>query len=299
MARATQPASPVTAFNEALWRHDDAAIARLAPQIDPNAVDRWHRAPLAMAAQYGELPTVRRLLARGARPDADRRCLTPITYAARRGAVDIVDALRDAGATMSIATSIYLGDRAAVSRALASMAATTVDEEATPLLLHAAESLHADIVVLLLDAGADLAAADRFGETALHRVADLRRADDQRAAGVAALLVDRGAQVDARNRDEVTPLHQAVRARNLAVVELLLARGADANARDKRGSTPLHRAISPTGASGTAGVDAAPFVAALLAHGANPDQRDTRGRSPRAAAKRGVLDPTPRRRSAR
>jgi ankyrin repeat protein len=293
MARATRPASPVTAFNEALWRHDDAAIARLAPRIDPNAVDRWHRAPLAMAAQYGDLATVRGLLGRGARPDADRRYLTPITYAARRGACDIVDALRDAGATVSIATSIYLGDRAAVSRALGAiaMAATAVDEEGTPLLLHAAESLHAEIVVLLLDAGADVAAADRFGETALHRVADLRHADGERASGVAALLVDRGAQVDARNRDDVTPLHQAVRARNLAVVELLLARGADANTRDKRGSTPLHRAVSSTGAGGTAGVDAAPFVAALLAHGANPDQRDARARSPRAAAKCGVFGP--------
>jgi ankyrin repeat protein len=296
MARATQPASPVTAFNEALWRHDDAAIARLAPRIDPNTVDRWQRAPLAMAAQYGEIATVRQLLARGARPDADRRYLTPITYAARRGACDIVDALRDAGATVSIATSIYLGDRAAVSRALASTAATTVDEEGTPLLLHAAESLHADIAAVLLDAGAGVAAADRFGETALHRVADLRHADGKRASKAAALLIDRGAQVDARNRDEVTPLHQAVRARNLAVVELLLARAADPNARDKRGSTPLHRAVSSTGASGTAGVDAAPFVAALLAHGADPDQRDARGRSPRAAAKRGVFGPAPGRR---
>lgn len=290
MAR-EQPAASVTAFNEALWRHDEAAIARLIPRIDPNTVDRWHRAPLAMAAQYGELATVQRLLARGARPDADRTYLTPITYAARRGAGELVDALRDAGATLSIATSIYLGDRAAVSRDLASGAATIVDEEGTPLLLHAAESLHVDVLALVLDAGADIAAADRFGETALHRVADLRRTDGERASRVAALLLDRGAQVDARNRDDVTPLHQAVRARNLSVVELLLARGADANARDKRGSTPLHRAVSSTGAGGTAGIDAAPFVAALLAHGANPDQRSARGRSPRAAARRGVFPP--------
>jgi ankyrin repeat protein len=297
MARAKQPDRSVTALNEALWRHDDAAIARLVPTIDPNTVDRWQRSPLAMAAQYAGVAAVRLLLARGARPDADRTCLTPLAYAARRGAADIIDVLRNAGATVSITTSIYLGDRAAVSRALTSVAATTLDEEGTPLLLHAAESLHTDIVALLLDAGVDIAVADRFGETALHRVADLRRADGERAVRAAELLIDRGAPVDAHNRDDVTALHQAVRARNLAVVELLLARGADANARDKRGSTPLHRAVSSTGAGGTAGVDAAPFVAALLAHGANPDQRDDRGRSPRAAAKRGVFGPANGRRA--
>jgi len=297
MARAKQPDRSVTALNEALWRHDDAAVARLVPVIDPNTVDRWQRAPLAMAAQYAGVAAVRLLLARGARPDADRTLLTPLAYAARRGAADILDALRDAGATVSIATSIYLGDRSAVSRALVSVAPTTLDEEGTPLLLHAAESLHADMVTLLLDAGVDIASADRFGETALHRVADLRRTDGECVPRVAALLIDRGAPVDARNRDDVTPLHQAVRARSLAVVELLLARGADANARDKRGSTPLHRAVSSTGAGGTAGVDAAPFVAALLAHGANPDQRDAGDRSPRAAAKRGVFGAAPGKRA--
>jgi ankyrin repeat protein len=147
-----------------------------------------------------------------------------------------------------------------------------------PLLFHAAQSLHDEIVGDLLDRGADVAATSAFGETALHRVANLRRADGPKAARVAMLLIDRGAPVDAPNRDRVTPLHQAVRARNLAVVEVLLERGADPNAADKRGSTPLHRASSSTGAGGTAGVDAAPFVELLLAHGADPKQKDKRGR---------------------
>ena len=276
-----------SAFNEALWKHDGATVERLMPTIDPNAVDRWHRAPLAMAAHYGDAAIVRQLLERGARPDADRTLLTPIAYAAQRGDEETVEVLRKAGATISIVTSTYLDDRAAITTA----AVTVVDEEGTPLLLHAAQSLHAEILALMLDAGADIAATDRFAETALHRIADLRRAD-QRAARIGALLIDRGAVVDARNRDQVTPLHQAVRARNLAVVELLLARGADANARDKRGSSPLHRAVSSSGAGNTGGVDSTPFVAALLAHGANPDQQDEHGRSPRSAAKPRVFAPS-------
>jgi ankyrin repeat protein len=273
----------VTAFNEALWRGEAETVARLAKRIDANGEDRWRRKPLAMAAQYGDLALVTFLLGRGAAADAGRQYLTPITYAARRGAADIVSRLRDAGARVSIATSVYLGDRFAVARA--PEAVTLVDEDDTPLLLHAAESLHGDIVADLIDRGAVVAATDRFGETALHRVADVRQAEPERASAVAALLLDRGAAVDAVNRDDITPLHQAVRARNLAVTRVLLARGANSNARDKRGSTPLHRAVVSTGAGGTRGIDSTPFVETLLAHGADADLPDERGRTPRAAAR--------------
>jgi ankyrin repeat protein len=273
----------VSAFNEALWRGETETVARLLPKIDPDGEDRWHRRPLAMAAQYGGLALVKLLLGRGAAPDAGRLYLTPVTYAARRGADDIVAALRDAGATVSVATSVYLGDRRAIARA--AEAARVVDEDGTPLLLHAVESLHAEVVADLIDRGAVLSAGDRFGETALHRIADLRNASPESASAVATLLLDRGAAVDAVNRDDVTPLHQAVRARNLAVARVLLARGANPNARDKRGSTPLHRAVTATGAGGTAGADATPLVEVLLAHGADAGVPDKRGRTARAAAR--------------
>ncbi|OLD65346.1 MAG: hypothetical protein AUI47_02350 [Acidobacteria bacterium 13_1_40CM_2_68_5] len=61
---------------------------------------------------------------------------------------------------------------------------------------------------------------------------------------VADLLLDRGADVNARSRStrfarENTPLHAAAANRNVAVAELLIARGADVNARDGSGFTPL------------------------------------------------------------
>jgi ankyrin repeat protein len=276
-------------FNEALWRGDHAKVARLASKIDPNGADRWNRSALAMAAQYGDLALVEKLVRRGAKLDQGRTYLTPITIAARRGAADIVAWLRDAGATISIATQIYLGDTAAVSRALAKDAslASAIDEDGTPLLLHAAESCHVDIAALFLDHGASLALADRTGETALHHVADIRRSAGDDAARMATFLIDRGAIVDARTRDDVTPLHQAVRARHVAVATVLLARGADPNAGDKRGSTPLHRAVTGTGASNTAGT--APLMVTLtrllVDHGGDPDRADARGRTPRAAAR--------------
>jgi ankyrin repeat protein len=60
------------------------------------------------------------------------------------------------------------------------------------------------------------------------------------------LLLDRGAEVGlaARNSMKVQPLHAAVASRNAESVALLLERGADVNARQQVGYTPLMGAAS-------------------------------------------------------
>jgi ankyrin repeat protein len=289
----------VATFCRALWRGEKEVVARLAPLIDPNGRDRWGNTPLLMAAQYGNSSLVSLLVRRGAEVDQGRRLLTPIALAARRGDSSIVEYLRDEGALMSIVAWTYLGEDARVAQELDRdpLRAAVRDELGTPLIHHAAESLRASIVTLLIDHGASVAETDPNGETPLHRVADIRRAPGAEAGTMATLLLDRGADPNARNWDDVTPLHQAVRARNLAVVEVLLARGADSNARDRsRGSTPLRRAVSGTGAGGTAGTAdlLAPLTRVLLEHGADPDLRDKHGVSMDASARdprvRAVLD---------
>jgi ankyrin repeat protein len=280
----------VTAFCEAIWRHDAKTLAALGRRVDPNALDRWRRSPLLVAAEVGDLALVKLLVERGGEVDQGRRHLTPVTLAARRGDLATVRFLRDRGATMSLVSWIYLCDRRQVARALAGdpALARLRDELGTPVLHHAVEALAAELVELLLERGAGVAEADANGETALHRVADMRPRAPAAAARMAALLIDRGADPNARNWDDVTPLHQGVRRRNLAVVEVLLARGADVNARDRgRGSTPLRRAVSGTGASGTAGTSALmlPLARLLLEHGADPEAKDKRGATVLASAR--------------
>jgi ankyrin repeat protein len=272
----------VTEFCRALWRGEKDVVTRLAPVIDPNGLDRWGHTPLSMAVQYGDLALVSFLVRRGSEVNQGREFLTPVTLAARRGDSSIFEYLRDEGAVLSIVTWTYLGQDGLIVQELARdpRRVDLRDEAGTPLIHHAVEALRPGIVSLLLDQGASIGVTDPNGESCLHRLADMRRTPAGESGRMATLLLDREADPNARNWDDVTPLHQAVRARNLGVVEVLLARGADPNARDKsRGSTPLRRAVSGTGAGGTAGTAdlMAPLTRLLLKYGADPDMRDKRG----------------------
>ena len=60
---------------------------------------------------------------------------------------------------------------------------------------------------------------------------------------VTQLLIDSGAQVQARNHQAVTPLHLAAANHQLEVAQALLQHGADPNAQTTFGATPLDLAI--------------------------------------------------------
>jgi uncharacterized protein len=93
-----------------------------------------------------------------------------------------------------------------------------------------------DRLAVLLAGGADADAVTADGFTALHIAAFFGKPEAAR------LLLDRGADVDARGRGWMTgtPLHSAASGRHVDVVEILLAAGADPNARQSGGWTPLH-----------------------------------------------------------
>jgi ankyrin repeat protein len=133
--------SNVEVFCRALWRHEDKTIAALAGRVDPNGPERWGHTPLLMAVKYGDLSLVSLLVGRGGDVDQRRKYLTPITLAAHRKAYDIVNFLRAEGATLSIATWLYLGDRQSIEQELVRdpMQSRLRDEEGTPILHHAVE----------------------------------------------------------------------------------------------------------------------------------------------------------------
>ena len=126
-------------------------------------------------------------------------------------------------------------------------------------LIDAARRGDAEAVRTLLDAGADVNAAQGDGMTALHWAAERGH------AAVAEHLIAASADVGATTRlGGQTPLHVASRGGRGAIVRMLLEAGSDpAAVATSSGVTPLHLAA--------AAIDGTDAVATLLAQGTNPD----------------------------
>ena len=107
-----------------------------------------------------------------------------------------------------------------------------------------------------------------------------------RAANIAELLLQHGADPNQRLSGAETPLMLAVSQNNLPAVRALLANGAKPNLQDTNGSTALHVAYATQ-----RGND---MLAALVDAGADPALRDAAGRLPREVrAEAAVTAPAP------
>ena len=84
------------------------------------------------------------------------------------------------------------------------------------------------------------------------------------------LLIDKGADVNAKNRRASTPLHWAIH--DQAKVHLLLSKGADVNSKQVQGRTPLFLA--------TILGDSVPTIRLLLGSGADPNLASANGQTP-------------------
>jgi uncharacterized protein len=127
--------------------------------------------------------------------------------------------------------ALYRGDGEAVDSALAGEPALTIFEAAAVGKLDRVHEL------LLLEAGfVDLVSPDGF--TALHLASFFGHAD------VAAELLRRGADVNAvaQNQLGVHPINSAAAGNHTDVVQVLLDHGADPNAREAAGFAPIHAA---------------------------------------------------------
>lgn len=97
-----------------------------------------------------------------------------------------------------------------------------------------------EIVRLLLDHGANADAKNRQGKNSLDLVSRGKYGSEEDGVRIAQLLLERGADVNAPDKDHWTPLHSASYFGRPEILRVFLDHGATANVENDDGETPLN-----------------------------------------------------------
>jgi ankyrin repeat protein len=228
--------------------HADAARLLLERRASVEARSRDGSTPLHLAAEVDSAAVVSLLLRHGADALAQSKSRrTPLHVAAERGSCSAVATLLDQ----------------APKEALSALSA--VDHRGDVPLLHATSRGHANVVRLLLTAGADPHCSSRRGEGALQQAVDKAQSE------VAAALLEGGASVSVLRTCRASPLFDVAERGDASMLEVLLRHGADGTARDDRGYTVLHVAAEQNRHE---------VVSSLLRLGADANVRGDDARTP-------------------
>ena len=174
---------------------------------------------------------------------------TALMLASKKGNVDAMNLLLTAGANRDIQDSD--GDTwlhyAVCGDCSKDVLQTVIDQGAelnstnkqnrTPLLLASIEG-NADAIMVLLNAGANQAIEDAYGNTWLHCVVSGDCSKD-----ILQTVTDLGAEVNATNKQYCTALMFASVKGNIDAMNVLLNTGANRNIQDADGNTWLHYAV--------------------------------------------------------
>ena len=199
--------------------------------------------PLHLAAIYGHNAIAKYLLENNADTTVqDSSGATPLHEAVRYGNVEIAKSLLNSGANVNARDN--LGK--------------------TPVMLILPKDKTAEIYKLLIAYRADLTQKDMFGDTVLHTASMLNVGEN-----TFRILIDAGADIDARNKEGVTPLAIAVQKNDLETVRLLTAAGADIHTQDTNGNSPLSIALAGS-----------PEMLEAVVNEKNADFTDSNGNTP-------------------
>jgi ankyrin repeat protein len=189
----------------ALYIHKNIAELLLANKAEVNAKAKDGSTPLHFAAQINSKDVAELLLANGANVNArDNGGYTPLHWAANECSIDV--------------TKLLLANKAEVS--------AKAKDGYTPLHFAAQMFSYKQVAELLLAKGAEVNARNADGETPLHVVVR----EPLKMIGLGSVIGG--------------DLKFMLEGGNTSVVELLMDKGADVNAKDNNGKTPLREALN-------------------------------------------------------
>jgi uncharacterized protein len=234
-----------------------------------------------LAAERGDRATVERLLAEGVPVDVvSRHGYTALMSAAMNGYPSLVDLLLSKGAAVNVRNRLgetpllcAIDDPQIVKTLLekgADVNARVLYGKTT--LMYAPNNL--PLARLLLDAGANIHLKDKDGATAF--VHAMRRNAE---VEFLRMLLDRGMRLNTPQRG-MTPLMWAANYQRPEALVLLLERGANVRAKDGEGNTALHHAIHQHSAP----VRMRFILEALLNRDADINARNKAGETPLSLA---------------
>ena len=249
--------------------HDEKTAWGLAVARGHKHVARMLPEGLWLAASRGDEADVRLHLDSGVPVDAKNDTgMTALCCAALGGHSDVLQILIDRGADITTITKVP-NNFGLFGGTIMHVITSRFEED----------ERFGRVVQLCCNAGADINARDGpdgKGWTALHHA--VRRWKDwdiKQIAPQLQMLVDHGANVNAKDRVGATPLHYALAQWDLnrAGISFLLGHGAQTNAMDLQGCTPLHlvalcRTLDPD------------VMQQLLDHGADINACDNKGLTP-------------------
>jgi ankyrin repeat protein len=198
------------------------------------------------AVRAGDIPSLMELLAsdRSLAGARDASGLSLVLLACYYRKKDMLDLLVEADPPLGICEAAAVPDKASHGRKLLEndrgLAASWSPDGFTPLHL-AAYFGNEEMVALLLVHHADVNAVSRNPMC----LQPLHSACAGRALGIVQMLLEQGADVNARQHGGWTPLHSAVNNGAIPIIELLLSYGADPSLASDDGKSSFDLAAEP------------------------------------------------------
>ncbi len=194
---------------------------------------------MAAAVSSGDLGHVRSLLEKDAKlvNAIDQNQLSMVLTAAYRGHQDVVAALLEAGAQLTIFDAAAVGRLDVVKQEVENWAESINEfgiDGFSPLQL-ACFFGHEEISLWLIDQGADVNAV---AQNAFH-IQPIHAAATTGNLKVLTSLLQHGADANAKQQNDFTPLHTAADKGDVAMTRLLLEYGASPDSVTEDGRTPL------------------------------------------------------------